>query len=99
MRHASLVVTHGGHGTVIKTLAAGLPLVILHHGRDQADNAVRVTSRGAGVAVPRRASARRIARAVVQVLDTSRYRQAAERLGQAISHDAASGALFEELKR
>ena len=50
MRQADLVVTHGGHGTVIKTLAAGLPLVILHHGRDQADNAVRVTTRGAGIA-------------------------------------------------
>ena len=45
---ADLVVTHGGHGTVIKTLAAGVPLVILHHGRDQADNAARVTTRGAG---------------------------------------------------
>ena len=59
---AGLVVTHGGHGTVIKALAAGLPLVILHHGRDQPGNAVRVTARGAGIAVSRRASSRTIAR-------------------------------------
>lgn len=98
MRRASLVVTHGGHGTVIKTLAAGLPLVILHHGRDQADNAVRVTARGAGIAVSRRASARTIAKAIARVLESSGYRGAAERLGRSVARDAASGALVEELE-
>ena len=96
--HADLVVTHGGHGTVIKALAAGLPLVILHHGRDQADNAVRVTSRGAGVAVPRGASSTRIARAVAEVLDDPRYRAAAAELGVAVAHDATGTALLDELE-
>ena len=99
MRQASLVVTHGGHGTVIKALAAGLPLVILHHGRDQADNSVRVTARGAGVAVSRRAPARRIARAVAEVLDTATYREAATDLGRAVARDAASNALLDELEQ
>ncbi len=54
MGRAALVATHGGHGTVMKALAAGRPLVVQHHGRDQADNAVRVSARGAGKAVPRR---------------------------------------------
>ncbi|MDQ0574240.1 glycosyltransferase [Agromyces albus] len=99
MRHAGLVVTHGGHGTVIKALAAGLPLVVLHHGRDQADNAARVTARGVGVAVSRRASARRVARAVTEVLGTGTYRQAAARLGQAVARDAAGNALLVELER
>lgn len=98
MRHAHLVVTHGGHGTVIKTLAAGLPLVILHHGRDQADNAVRVTSRGAGVAVSRRASADRIARAIAEVLADPGYRRAAAELGGAVARDAAGSALLDELE-
>ena len=99
MRHAGLVVTHGGHGTVIKTLAAGLPLVILHHGRDQADNAARVTARGAGVRIPRGAPARKIARAVTEVLGTDTYRQAAAQLGAVIAHDAAGTALLDELER
>ncbi|MBT2499294.1 glycosyltransferase [Agromyces sp. ISL-38] len=99
MRHAGLVITHGGHGTVIKTLAAGLPLVILHHGRDQADNAARVTARGVGVAVSRRAPARKIAWAVAEVLGDPTYREAAERLGQAVARDAASSALLVELER
>ena len=62
LEHASAVVTHGGHGTVIKSLAAGVPLVVMAHGRDQADNAKRVTTRGAGIArsaAPRRTRSRR----------------------------------------
>lgn len=98
MRHASLVVTHGGHGTVMKALAAGLPLVVLHHGRDQADNAVRVTKRGAGVAVPRRAQADDIAAAVEKVLGREQYRQAAARLGEAIERDVTGTALLDELE-
>ena len=50
-----VVVTHGGHGTVMKALAAGVPLVILPHGRDQADTAARVTARSAGIALKRTA--------------------------------------------
>ena len=99
MREADLVVTHGGHGTVIKTLAAERPLVILHHGRDQAANAIRVTSRGAGVAVSRRAPARTIARAIAEVLGDDGYRRAAAELGRAVARDAASSTLLDELEQ
>jgi len=97
--HADLVVTHGGHGTVIKALAAGVPLVILHHGRDQADNAVRVTARGAGVAVPRTASAQRISTAITEVLRDPGYRRSATRLGEAITQDVENGMLVTELEQ
>lgn len=95
---ASLVITHGGHGTVIKALAAGVPLVILHHGRDQADNAARVVTRGAGVSIPRGSSSARIARAVVDVLGDAAFARAAARLGEAIRRDAAGPALLDELE-
>lgn len=36
LRHAAAVVTHGGHGTVIKALAAGVPLVVLGRARGSA---------------------------------------------------------------
>ncbi|AIY02105.1 glycosyl transferase family protein [Arthrobacter sp. PAMC 25486] len=88
MRRASLVVTHGGHGTVMKALAAGLPLVVLHHGRDQADNAVRVRVHGAGRTVPRGASSARIAEAVTTVLGSPSYASAAAELGRAVSREA-----------
>ncbi|WP_354495626.1 nucleotide disphospho-sugar-binding domain-containing protein [Mycetocola sp. 2940] len=98
LREAALVVTHGGHGSVIKALAAGLPLVILPHGRDQADNATRVTTRGAGITVSRRSKAAKIAAAVGEVLGDPAYRRAAESLGEVVARDANGQALLEELE-
>jgi MGT family glycosyltransferase len=58
LRHASAVVTHAGHGTVIKALAAGVPVVALPLGRDQLDNAARVAHHGAGLRLKPKASPR-----------------------------------------
>jgi MGT family glycosyltransferase len=96
--HAAVVVTHGGHGTVIKSLAAGVPVVVLPHGRDQADNAARVVSRNAGVKVKRSASTRAITRTIRSVLADESYRVHAHELGRQIRLDAASGALTRELE-
>ena len=98
LRRASAVVTHGGHGTVVRALAAGVPMVVLPHGRDQADNARRITSRGAGIALRRSAKPTKIATAVQRLLDTPGYRTAAEHLGEAIRRDAASDTLVRELE-
>jgi len=98
LRHAAAVVTHGGHGTVIKSLAAGVPLVILPHGRDQADNAARVVARGAGVKVAKDAKAKVIAAAISEVLADDGYRKAACALGEIIRTDASSGAVTDELE-
>src|SRR4029079_9989085 len=79
---ASAVVTHAGHGTVLKTLSAGLPLVCIPMGRDQHANTTRVLRLGAGVRVGRRAPATRIAAAIRYVLEepalTANARQVAQ---------------------
>ena len=49
LRHAKVIVTHAGHGTVLKALAAGVPVVAMPLGRDQLDNAARVVHHGAGL--------------------------------------------------
>ena len=98
LEHAALAVTHGGHGTVVKALAAGVPVVVLPHGRDQADNAVRVTSRGSGVKLKRTASVDAIAAAVRRVLDDPAYAEAAAHLGEAIRHDALASTVISELE-
>lgn len=95
--HAAVMVTHGGHGTVMKSLAAGVPMVVMHHGRDQADNAARLTNRGAGIAIKRSARPSAIAAAVEKLLDEPSYRDNASQLGTAVRRDAASGALLAEL--
>lgn len=49
--HARAVVTHGGSGTMLGALAAGVPLVVAPMFADQPDNARAVEATGAGVAV------------------------------------------------
>lgn len=98
LARAAAVITHGGHGTVVRALAAGVPLLVLPHGRDQGDNAVRVTTRGAGLKLGRKAKPIAVARAVRRLLDDPSYRAASERLGARIRADAASGALVAELE-
>ena len=98
MGRADLVITHGGHGTVMKSLVAGVPLVILPHGRDQPDNAVRVEARGAGLTVSRKASPERIATTVRTVLDAPRFTGAAGDLGARIRDEVEHSALVTELE-
>ena len=67
MPEVSLVVTHGGHGTVTRSLTHGVPLLVLPMGRDQADNAARVVARGAGLALNDSATEADITQAVGKI--------------------------------
>jgi MGT family glycosyltransferase len=98
LQHAALVVTHGGHGTVMKALEANVPMVLVPHGRDQADTAARVTSRGAGITLRRTATPGEIADAVRQVLQNGQYRTSTQQLGDAVRRDANSDAVICELE-
>jgi UDP:flavonoid glycosyltransferase YjiC (YdhE family) len=52
MAEAALVVCHGGHGTVARALTHGVPLVVVPHSGDMAENAARVEWAGVGVRLP-----------------------------------------------
>jgi MGT family glycosyltransferase len=52
MPAASLVVSHGGHGTVCRALAAGTPLLISPFAGDMRETAMRVSWTGAGLSLP-----------------------------------------------
>jgi UDP:flavonoid glycosyltransferase YjiC (YdhE family) len=54
MPACDLVVTHGGHGTLMRALASGCPVVVSPAGGDMAENAARVDWAGLGVRLPRR---------------------------------------------
>ncbi len=60
MKEASLVVTHGGHGTVSRALIHGLPLLVMPMGRDQNDNAMRVEATAPGLSCRRPRPKRRL---------------------------------------
>jgi MGT family glycosyltransferase len=99
LRHASAVVTHAGHGTVIKSLAAGVPVVAVPLGRDQLDNAARVAHHGAGLRLKPRASSEAIATAVKRVLDEPSFRASAERLAAAIAAETAEDRAADEFEK
>jgi MGT family glycosyltransferase len=78
---ASVVVTACGHGTVMKTLEAGVPMVCIPMGRDQDATAARVVELGAGLLLPPSAATADIRRAVDEVLRDEAYRSHALALG------------------
>ncbi|HEY1359912.1 MAG TPA: glycosyltransferase [Thermoleophilaceae bacterium] len=76
LARAAVVVCHGGSGSTIGALAAGLPLVVVPLFADQPYNAERVQAVGAGTV----AQPPNIAEAVERVLEGGPYRDAAERI-------------------
>jgi UDP:flavonoid glycosyltransferase YjiC (YdhE family) len=101
MPAASLVVSHGGHGTVARALAAGTPLLITPFTGDMSETAMRVAWAGAGLSLPwrlcRPAPLRWAVRRILAV--RSFAARAAELAAWAGEHDgAARGAeLVEQL--
>ena len=95
MEEVSLVVTHGGHGTLCRALAHGLPLLVVPMGRDQNDNALRLEAHGAGLSLPPTAE---IAAGLNRLIAEPRFRLAARRLGEAIAPDLGSDALVKEME-
>lgn len=95
------VICHGGHGTVLRPLMHGVPVICLPMGRDHADNAARVVARGAGVRLSRDAGVWAIRRALRTVLGDQSYRRRAGAWGAAIAATADEGlsaaAAFERL--
>lgn len=74
----------------MKSLAAGVPLVCMPLGRDQAEVARHVQLTEAGRTVPKNASAQKIADAVRQVLDDPSHLHEARRLTEKIAAEAAT---------
>jgi MGT family glycosyltransferase len=98
MREAALVVTHGGHGTVMRALAHRRPMLMIPHGRDQNDNTVRVTARGAGLGLPPHAGTVDIRAAILRLLEEPAFAEAARRLGDAVADEAANSPVVGELE-
>jgi MGT family glycosyltransferase len=98
LQQAAAVVTHCGHGTTIKALAAGVPIVGMPMGRDQFDIAARLVHRGAGIRVDASAPPEAIAAASRLVLDDTSYRRAACRIARAIAEETAGDGVVSEVE-
>lgn len=80
LSRADLLICGGGHGTVAKSLLAGVPMVVVPGGGDQWEIANRVVRQGSAQLV-RPLTAEALAASVRDVLGSARYREAAVRAG------------------
>ena len=101
MPYCDVVISHGGHGTLVRALASGAVPVVVPAGGDQAENAARVAWAGAGVRVaPRFATARGIRLAAERALAEPALGQRADafsRWAQSNDSGAKAGELIERL--
>jgi UDP:flavonoid glycosyltransferase YjiC (YdhE family) len=91
------VVTHGGLGTTLRSLAHGTPLLLLPLGRDQQFNAGRVVELGAGICLPVEASPGEIASALLELLAQPRFTEAAADAAAAIAAERPDDTATEAL--
>jgi UDP:flavonoid glycosyltransferase YjiC (YdhE family) len=103
MPGSALVICHGGHGTMVRALASGAPVLTVPHSGDMAENAARAEWAGVGVRLPWRfLGARRVRLAVRRALgEPSLAERAGELSAWAGAHEAAPRAadLVEQLAR
>lgn len=82
MPAADLVISHGGHGTVVRALRDGKPLLVSPAIGDMVENGIRVQWAGCGRMLPSRLRRPAAMRAVVrEVLGESRYAERAREVG------------------
>jgi UDP:flavonoid glycosyltransferase YjiC (YdhE family) len=82
MPEAALVICHGGHGTVMRALCEGAPVLSCGSAGDMGENGARVAWSGAGLAIPRRLARPGPLRwAVRRILGDQRFAQRARDIG------------------
>ena len=92
---AAAVVCHGGSGSTLGAIAAGLPLVVVPLFADQPYNARRVAALGAGLEAAPEASA--IRDALTRVLDEPSYGAAAQHLAAEARRQPSTDACVDAL--
>ncbi len=95
---ADLVITHGGHGTLMRALAHELPVLCVPMGRDQHDNAIKVVRSGLGLKVSPKSSPAKIRRAVQRLLTEKAFRKQCVRMGKMIRRDKEQEVALQELE-
>jgi MGT family glycosyltransferase len=103
MPRCAAMVTAGGTSTILSSLQAGVPLVVVPTNWDKPDNARRVVEAGVGVRLaPKKCTPDGVRAAVDAVLGDPSYRGNAQRVGERLARapgPARAAELLEELAR
>ena len=94
-----LVVHHGGTGTTLGALAAGIPQVIMPQGADQFRNAARLVEVGAGRVVPNEAPDGAMRVAVAEILQGRAERDVAQQFAAEVAAMPAPAEVVSSLER
>lgn len=86
LAQVGLVISHGGHSTVTRTLAAGVPLLCLPQGNDQDYVAERVQAMGAGRTLDPDSDPTALAASIAALLGQPSFRAAARQIAAAGRH-------------
>ena len=90
LNNAALVVSHAGHGIVMKSLYHGVPMVLVPWARDQFGVAARAEALGVAVVVPREdCSDQRLGTAVNRVFEDERYVRKAAEISQRLANETS----------
>lgn len=86
LRACDLAIHHGGQGTALTALGAGIPQLVLPVFDDQLDNAAAVATAGAGLSLPAdRVTPETVAESCGELLGASSYRRAATAIAAEIT--------------
>lgn len=97
--HCALVITHGGHGTVLRALSAGVPVLCLPMGRDQADDAARIVAAHAGCWLSSHSAVGTLRKAVTRALADRELRAGAKRIAAQLSAERHGDLAVTELEQ
>jgi UDP:flavonoid glycosyltransferase YjiC (YdhE family) len=94
MPQCALVICHAGHGTLVRALVSGCPVLCVPHAGDMAENAARADWAGVGVRLPWRLLSPATVRLAVRraLADTSLATRAGELAAWAERHDGVARA-------
>lgn len=95
---ADCVLCHGGHGTVMRALANGVPIVCMPMGRDQDDNAAKLVLYNLGIKISPTDDAAKISKAILKILNNPSYKQNAQAKGVQIVQDSKKDILVDALE-
>ena len=97
--HARLVLSHGGMGTLLECLRAGVPSVCIPLGRDQHDNAHAASSLNATIAIKAGATTAELAAAIDEALHSPTIHAGVLAMAQTLADYGGAATAADEIEQ